>query len=82
MNEFGRICCSRSIKTVCKKKGRRILKSAPLVVGSGVVESAGGKENCLGFFVEVMRDSQRFRGVDRRSKDKVDKVECRCILIP
>ena len=46
-----------------------------------MVESAGGKSKRPGAFVEVLRESQRFRNVDRRSVDKFNKVECICICI-
>ena len=55
------------------------------MVGTGAVESARGKANHLGVFVDVLRYNKRFRGFYRRSEDKVnnvDKVECRCILKP
>ena len=45
-----------------------------------MVDSAGGKENCMGVFVEVFRESQSFRGVDQRSGGKADKVKYRCRL--
>ena len=52
------------------------------MLGAGSMESFGGKGNNLGVLVEVLRYSRRFRDVDWISGDKVDKVECRCILAP
>ena len=49
-------------------------------VGAGAVEFDGGKEKYPGVFVEVFMYSQSFRGGDHRSRDKVDKIDCRCIL--
>ena len=65
-----------------KNEGEHVIEAAPLMVGAGAVESAGGKEKSLGVFLEILRDRRRFREVDQRSRDKVDKVEFRCILTP
>ena len=46
------------------------------------MELDGGKENLSWVFVEVLRNSQRFGGVDWRSGDKLDKLVCIFILIP
>ena len=47
-----------------------------------MVDSSGGKVKRLGVFMEVLRNRRRFRGIDMRSVDKLDKVECRCSLAP
>ena len=67
---------------VYKEEGERVLETELITVGKLAVESAGGKVKHAGVFVKVLRDSQRFGGVDWRSRDKIDKVEFRCILIP
>ena len=45
-----------------------------------MVNSSGGKAARPGYFVEVLRDSQRFREVDQSRIDKLYKVECICRL--
>ena len=37
----------------------RFLDTAPLMIGTGAVESAGGKANRPGLFMEVLRDRLR-----------------------
>ena len=44
------------------------------MIGTGAVELDGGKEKRPGRFMEVLREILRFREVENRSKDKVDKV--------
>ena len=44
------------------------------------MELVGGKANNLGVLVDILRDSQRFREVDRISGDTVDTMEYRCRL--
>ena len=46
-----------------------------------VIEDSGVEVDCMGFFVEVLRYRRRLSYIDRRIVDKVDKVECRCILV-
>ena len=62
--------------------GGCVLAVAPLTFGAGVMELAGGKAKCPGFFVEVLRDNQRFREVYRINRDNVDNLECRYIFAP
>ena len=44
------------------------------------MDSDGGKSNHSGVFVEFLRESWVFICVDKRSGDKVDRVECRYII--
>ena len=67
---------------VYQEEGERVLETALLAVGKVAVEWAGGKVKHSGVFVEVLRESHRFGGVDWRIRDKIDKVEFICILIP
>ena len=55
-----------------------VIKAAPIIVGTGEVDLAKGRENFPGVLVEVLRDIKRFMGVNRRIRNKVDKVECKC----
>ena len=66
---------SRSIETAYEDEGGCILEAAPLAVSTGVVDSAGEKGKCTGFFVGVLRERRRFMEVDQSSLDKVDKLE-------
>ena len=59
-----------------------VLEATPLAVVAGVVESDPVKAKCLGVFMEAFRYRRMFMEVDRGSEDKVDTVECRCILAP
>ena len=61
-----------SVEKTYKEEGLCVLEAAPLEIGAGVMGSSGGKEKRPGVFVEVLRDGQSFREVDRRSGDKVD----------
>ena len=45
------------------EEGEHNLEAAPLALGTGVVDYAGGKAKCPGLFVEVLRDRQRFSEV-------------------
>ena len=82
LNGFGVPGWSRSLTTDHEEERGRILETAPLVLGAGVMKSSGGKAKRPGVFLEVLRKSWRLREVDMRSRDKVDKVECRCRLAP
>ena len=53
LNGFGGLGWSRSLETVKKKEGKRVLEAALIVVSAGEVESYGGKSKCPVVFVEV-----------------------------
>ena len=45
------------------EEGEHNLEAAPLALGTGVVDYAGGKAKCPGLFVEVLRDRQMSMGL-------------------
>ena len=71
MNGFDGLSWYRSIETVNKKEGERVLKATLFVVGAGAVEWAGIKAKRTGVFVEALRYRRRFLKVDWISVDKL-----------
>ena len=66
---------SRYVETIYKNEVERVIEVVPLAVGAWAVELNVGKEKRMGIFVELFRYSRRFGGgVERRSRDNVDKV--------
>ena len=63
LNGFGGPGWSRSVETTYKEEVECALEAAPLVVGAGAVDLAGGKENSPGFFLEVLGKERRFSEV-------------------
>ena len=60
--------------------GEHVLEDAPLVRGTGVVESAGRKAKSPRVFVEVLRKRRRLLefGIVQISYNE----ECRCRILP
>ena len=73
---------SRSLDIAYEVEGDRVLEATLLMLGTGAVESASAKAKHPGVFMEFLRDIRRFMEVDRRSINKVYRVECRCRFVP
>ena len=80
LNGFDGLGWSRSVETVYEEEGVRVIKAALLRLGAGAVNLDGVKATHTEVFVKVLSESQNFIGVDQRSRDEVNKVECRCRL--
>ena len=65
---------SRSVEISKEEEVYHTLKSAPLAVGAGGVESSGVKLNIPGVLLEIFKYRKSFVDLDCSS---VDKVKCR-----